>query len=100
MTTPLDDVTIPAQRGAEPAAAANPLSLLADVPVEVCVELGRVRVPLGELLALGPGALLELDTAADAPVEIRVNGTLVGHGEIVVVDGDFGVRVTSVARRA
>ena len=95
MTTPLDNVTIPAQR--EPEAAA--LRLLADVPVEVCVELGRVRVSLGELLALGPGALLELDQAADAPVEIRVNGTLVGHGELVVIDGDFGVRVTSVSRR-
>ena len=55
--------------------------------------------PLRELLALGPGAVLELDRAADAPVDVLVNGCLVARGEVVVIDGDFGVRVTAVVER-
>lgn len=75
------------------------LGLLADVQVELAVELGRVKLPLRDLLALGPGAVLELDRAADAPVDVLVNGCLVARGEVVVIDGDFGVRVTSVVER-
>jgi flagellar motor switch protein FliN/FliY len=72
------------------------LRLLADIPVEVSVELGRLRMPLRDLLALEPGAVLELDRAADAPVDVLINGRLVARGEVVVIDGEFGVRVTDV----
>jgi len=75
------------------------LRLLADVEVELAVELGRVKLPLRDLLALGPGAVLELDRAADAPVDVLVNGCLVARGEVVVIDGEFGVRVTAVVER-
>jgi flagellar motor switch protein FliN len=76
------------------------LSLLADIPVEVAVEIGRLRMPLRELLSLEPGAVLELDRAADAPVDVLVNGRLVARGEVVVIDGEFGVRVTDLVERA
>jgi flagellar motor switch protein FliN/FliY len=75
------------------------LSLLADIPVEVAVEIGRLRMPLRDLLSLEPGAVLELDRAADAPVDVLVNGRLVARGEVVVIDGEFGVRVTDLVDR-
>ncbi len=75
------------------------LSLLADIPVEVAVEIGRLRMPLRDLLSLEPGAVLELDRPADAPVDVLVNGRLVARGEVVVIDGEFGVRVTDLVER-
>ena len=84
--------------GAAPAEARD-LRLLADVQVELAVEIGRVKLPLRDLLSLAPGAVLELDRAADAPVDVLVNGCLVARGEVVVIDGEFGVRVTAVVER-
>ncbi|MCW2599371.1 MAG: fliN [Frankiales bacterium] len=75
------------------------LRLLADVQVELAVELGRVKLPLRDLLSLAPGAVLELDRSADAPVDVLVNGCLVARGEVVVIDGEFGVRITAVVER-
>jgi flagellar motor switch protein FliN/FliY len=89
--------------GAGPGTAAGEtrdLRLLADVQVELAVEIGRVKLPLRDLLSLAPGAVLELDRAADAPVDVLVNGCLVARGEVVVIDGEFGVRVTAVVERA
>ena len=80
-------------------AEARDLRLLADVQVELAVEIGRVKLPLRDLLSLAPGAVLELDRAADAPVDVLVNGCLVARGEVVVIDGEFGVRVTAVVER-
>ncbi len=82
-----------------PLGEARDLRLLADVQVELAVELGRVKLPLRDLLSLAPGAVLELDRSADAPVDVLVNGCLVARGEVVVIDGEFGVRVTSVVER-
>jgi flagellar motor switch protein FliN/FliY len=79
--------------------ATRDLRLLSEVQVELAVELGRVKLPLRDLLALGPGAVLELDRPADAPVDVLVNGCLVARGEVVVIDGEFGVRVTAVVQR-
>lgn len=78
---------------------ARDLRLLADVQVELAVEIGRVKLPLRDLLSLAPGAVLELDRAADAPVDVLVNGCLVARGEVVVIDGEFGVRITAVVER-
>jgi flagellar motor switch protein FliN/FliY len=75
------------------------LRLLSEVQVELAVELGRVKLPLRDLLSLAPGAVLELDRSADAPVDVLVNGCLVARGEVVVIDGEFGVRVTAVVER-
>lgn len=75
------------------------LRLLADVEVELAVELGRITLPLRALLGLAPGSVLQLDRPADAPVDVLVGGSPVSRGEVVVIDGDFGVRVTSLVDR-
>lgn len=69
---------------------------LMDVPVRVTVEIGRKRVTLAELARLGPGALLVLEREAHEPADILVNGKVVARGEVVTVDGSYGVRVTEV----
>ncbi|TNM44191.1 flagellar motor switch protein FliN [Nocardioides albidus] len=80
------------------ATAAPPrgLELLQGVDMEVTVELGRTRMTVRDLLALTPGAVLELDRAAGSPADLLVNGRLVARGEVVVVDEDFGLRVTEI----
>jgi flagellar motor switch protein FliN/FliY len=72
------------------------LRLLADVEVQLSVQLGQVRLPMRDLLALDTGSVVELDRSAESPVDVLVNGTLVARGEVVVVDGEFGVRITSI----
>jgi flagellar motor switch protein FliN/FliY len=72
------------------------LDLLRDVSMEVTVELGRTRMTVRELLSLSPGAVVELDRAAGSPADLLVNGTLIARGEVVVVDEDFGIRITEI----
>lgn len=79
-----------------PAARQRGLELLRDVEMEVTVELGRTRMTVRELLTLTPGAVVELDRAAGSPADLLVNGTLIARGEIVVVDEDFGIRITEI----
>ncbi len=75
---------------------ATRLDQLTHVQMEVTVEIGRTRMSVGELLGLTPGHVVELDRAAGAPVDLFVNGTLLARGEVVVVDEDFGFRVTEI----
>lgn len=72
------------------------LNLLRDVELRLTVELGRTQLPIRDVLPLGPGSIVELDRLAGEPIDILVNGVLLAHGEIVVVDEKFGVRVTEV----
>ena len=72
------------------------LEMLHGVDMEVTVELGRTRMTVRDLLALAPGAVLELDRAAGSPADLLVNGRLIARGEVVVVDEDFGLRVTEI----
>jgi flagellar motor switch protein FliN/FliY len=72
------------------------LGSLMDVPVRVTVEVGRARIPLAELVELGPGSLVVLDREVHEPADILVNGKIVARGEVVTMDGHYGVRVTSV----
>ncbi|WP_104105567.1 flagellar motor switch protein FliN [Nocardioides sp. 616] len=72
------------------------IEMLAGVDMEVTVELGRTRMPVRDLLALAPGVVLELDRAADGPADLLVNGRLIARGEVVVVDEDFGLRITEI----
>ena len=65
-------------------------------PVLVTVEVGRRKLPLAELARLGPGSLVVLDRESHEPADILVNGKVVAHGEIVTIDGSYGVRVTRV----
>jgi flagellar motor switch protein FliN/FliY len=81
---------------ATPPAAARGLEMLQGVIMDVTVELGRARMSVRELLALSPGTVLELDRAAGSPADLLVNGRLIARGEVVVVDEDFGLRVTEI----
>lgn len=76
--------------------APSPIDLIADIPVRVTVELGKARKSVSEILALTAGAVVELDKMAGEPVDILVNGKLIAHGEVVVIDENFGVRITDI----
>lgn len=77
-------------------AAATPISLLSDVDMQVTVELGRTKLPVRELLSLQPGMVVELDRQAGAPIDVLVNGHLIARGEVVVLDEQFGLRITEI----
>ena len=72
------------------------LAMLSDVEMDVTVELGRTKMPIRELLALQPGMVVEIDRAAGAPIDVLVNGRLIACGEVVVIDEEFGVRITEI----
>lgn len=75
----------------------NPnLSLIMDIPLQVTVELGRTRKKIKEILEMGPGAIIQLDKLAGEPVDLLVNGKLVAKGEVVVIDENYGVRITAI----
>lgn len=75
---------------------ARSLDLLHDVEMGVTAELGRTRLTVRNLLALVPGSVVELDRAAGTQVDLLVNGTLIARGEVVVIDDEFGVRISEV----
>jgi flagellar motor switch protein FliN/FliY len=83
-----------------PRARRGSLDLLRHVAMEVTVEIGRTRMTVGELLSLHPGEVVELDRAASAPADLLVNGTLIARGEVVVVDEDFGLRISEIVTDA
>jgi flagellar motor switch protein FliN len=91
----LDDLK-PATATGEPIGLSN----LLEVPVKVTVEVGNTRVPLGDLVKMGPGSLVVLDREAHEPADILVNGKIVARGEVVTIDGAYGVRVTSIVQGA
>ena len=82
------------------AGAGADLARLHDVPVELTVEIGRTRMTIGETLALGPGAIVSLNRLAGEPVDLLVNGTPIARGEVVVIDEEFGLRITDVGAGA
>ncbi len=76
--------------------SANRLDLLRSVEMEATAELGRTRMTVDQLLSLRNGAVVELDRPAGAAADLYVNGRLIAHGEVVVVDENYGLRITSV----
>lgn len=72
------------------------LDVILNIPVEVSLELGRAKMDLRDLLLLGQGSVVELERMIDEPLDVLVNGTLVAHGEVVVVDNKFGIRLTDI----
>jgi flagellar motor switch protein FliN/FliY len=72
------------------------LDLLHDVEMEVTAELGRTRMSVRELLSLTPGTVVELDRLAGGPADLLVNGRLIARGEVVVIDENFGIRITEI----
>lgn len=77
--------------------AGTAMNLVKDIPVTLSIELGRTRMSLKDLLELEQGAVIELERMVDEPMDVLVNGTLVAHGEVVVIDDTLGVRLTDVA---
>lgn len=72
------------------------LDMILDVPVTIAMEIGRTKIPIRNLLQLNQGSVVELDRLAGAPLDVLVNGTLIAHGEVVVVNEKFGIRLTDV----
>lgn len=84
--------------GAAPSDAARDVNLevILDVPVTLSLEVGQTRISIRNLLQLNQGSIVELDRAAGEALDVYVNGTLVAHGEVVVVNDKFGIRMTDV----
>src|SRR5205085_5375220 len=93
---PLPAAGGPASGGAARSALGGPIELLHEVEMGVTVELGRTRMLVRDILDLSPGSVIELDRAAGAPIDVLVNGTLIARGEVVVIDEEFGIRITEV----
>lgn len=72
------------------------LDVLLDIPVTVSLEIGRTKATIRNLLAYSQGSVVELDRLAGEPLDVLVNGTLIAHGEVVVINDKFGVRLTDV----
>jgi flagellar motor switch protein FliN len=86
----------PAEAELPRAVSAEDLERLHDVPVELAVEIGRTHMTIREALALGPGSIVTLNRLAGEPVDLLVNGKPIARGEVVVIDEEFGLRVTEV----
>lgn len=75
----------------------NPdLDVILDIPVTISMEVGDTEIAIRNLLQLSQGSVIELDRMAGEPLDIKVNGTLIAHGEVVVVNERFGIRLTDV----
>lgn len=85
-----------AKNGDQPSADEASLDIIMDIPLEVSVELGRVKMQVRDVVELGAGSIVEIDKAAGEPVDVLVNGRLVARGEVVVIDDNFGVRITEI----
>ncbi|AOU98461.1 flagellar motor switch protein FliN [Acidihalobacter yilgarnensis] len=72
------------------------LDVILDVPVSISMEIGRTHLPIRNLLRLNQGSVVELDRLAGEPLDVLVNGTLIAHGEVVVVNEKYGIRLTDV----
>ena len=72
------------------------LSILMDIKLQLTVELGRAELPIKKVLELTRGSIIELEKVAGEPVELYANGKLVAHGEVVVIEDNFGLRITSI----
>jgi flagellar motor switch protein FliN/FliY len=95
-TTTAGPVEQPAAPPASHPVTAEELSRLHDVSVELAVEVGRTQMTIREALALGPGSIVTLNRLAGEPVDLLVNGKPIARGEVVVIDEEFGLRVTEV----
>ena len=72
------------------------LDVILDIPVNISMEVGRTSITIRNLLQLNQGSVIELDRLAGEPLDVLVNGTLIAHGEVVVVNEKFGIRMTDV----
>ncbi|MBR7630370.1 MAG: flagellar motor switch protein FliN [Aeromonas popoffii] len=90
---PLEELTDDAPISAE---ERRKLDTILDIPVTIAMEVGRSQISIRNLLQLNQGSVVELDRVAGEPLDVLVNGTLIAHGEVVVVNDKFGIRLTDV----
>lgn len=76
------------------------LEAVLDIPVTLSMEIGRTRISIRNLLQLNQGSVVELERLAGEPLDVMVNGTLIAHGEVVVVNDKYGIRLTDVVSAA
>lgn len=89
---PMEELTADAR----PKVGQDKLDVILDIPITISMEVGRTKIPIRNLLQLNQGSVVELDRLAGEPLDVLVNGTLVAHGEVVVVNEKFGIRLTDV----
>ncbi len=83
----------------KPAETQGNIDMLMDVHIPLLVELGHTEMMMRDVLALSPGSIVELDTLAGEPVKITIRGKIIAQGEVVVVDENFGVKITKIANQ-
>jgi len=87
-----EGVDMPSEMGGD-----NPnMDVILDIPVTIAMEVGNTEISIRNLLQLNQGSVIELDRLAGEPLDVKVNGTLIAHGEVVVVNEKFGIRLTDV----
>jgi flagellar motor switch protein FliN len=96
MSEPVELEQLNAAESAPAAPGMADLRRLSDVPIDLTVEIGRTRMTVGETLDLRQGSIVTLNRMAGEPVDLLVNGTPIARGEVVVIDEQFGVRITDV----
>lgn len=92
-STPAVPDAAPLALAATPSENLGPMAMLRDVTLAVSVELGRTELSLSDVLGMHIGSVVELDRAAGSPADIRVNGTLLARGEVVVIEGNYAIRI-------
>lgn len=85
---------VPNEHG--PTMEESSMDVILDIPVTISMEVGRTHISIRNLLQLNQGSVVELDRLAGEPLDVTVNGTLIAHGEVVVVNEKFGIRLTDV----
>ena len=90
----LDELT--SDSGAAQVGKDPKLEVILDIPVRMTMEVGGTEIPIRNLLQLTQGSVIELDRVAGEPLDVKINGTLIAHGEVVVVNDRYGIRLTDV----
>ena len=93
---PLDELKPGKSAGIAFGSGAPDLDVILDIPVRISMEVGNTEITIRNLLQLNQGSVIELDRLAGEPLDVLVNGTLIAHGEVVVVNEKFGIRMTDV----
>lgn len=94
-TAPLEDFGDVSEAQGVPGTEPD-LDVILDIPVTISMEVGNTQIPIRNLLQLNQGSVIELDRLAGEPLDVLVNGTLIAHGEVVMVNEKFGIRLTDV----
>jgi len=98
--TPMEAENVPLEKIESSASSASGddinLDVILDIPVTISMEIGNTKINIRNLLQLNQGSVVELDRMAGEPLDVVVNGTLIAHGEVVVVNEKFGIRLTDI----